>query len=391
MRRQGKEAGYTLVIIAAVLVVFLGFTALSVDVGVLYSARASAQRAADAAALAGAFVYITRADLSETTVPKQSDVIKENAIKTAATNKMLGAPVTISTSDVTVEPSLRRVTVRVTQSQPTLFARILGENSANIHAEAVAEAATNGTADSCAKPIFLPNTIVSANNACAACSAGEVLISGGAVTGYASTKLGMRIQLKPNSASDALAPGQFYAVQFPNDPEQDGNGGTPGGDAFRDNIATCPPTAVVCHEFYPVKTGNMVGPTNQGFSTLIGTPNQDTFVSIGQYLRANGTTTSTSRSLAIAPVWDVCGLTGFCPDGDFPQGSNQTVEVIGFALIFIEGKCNPDVAGCGPPSFDPNAIVGRLIGVSSCAPGGGTINPAETGAFSLPIRLVRVP
>ena len=45
MRRRNKEKGYTLVIIAGVLVVFLGFTALSVDVGVLYSARASAQRA----------------------------------------------------------------------------------------------------------------------------------------------------------------------------------------------------------------------------------------------------------------------------------------------------------------------------------------------------------
>src|SRR5580765_8415769 len=101
MRRQGKkEEGYTLVIIASVLVVFLGFTALSIDVGVLYSARASAQRAADAAALAGAFVFVTRGDLDETTTPKQSDVIKENAIKTAATNKVLGATVTITTGDV---------------------------------------------------------------------------------------------------------------------------------------------------------------------------------------------------------------------------------------------------------------------------------------------------
>src|SRR5258706_14281358 len=93
MRARDREEGYSLVIIAALLVVFLGFTALSVDVGVLYSARASAQRAADAAALAGAFVFVTRTDLNETTTPKQSDVIKENAIKPPATNKVLGATV----------------------------------------------------------------------------------------------------------------------------------------------------------------------------------------------------------------------------------------------------------------------------------------------------------
>ena len=158
MRIRGKEDGYTLFVIAATIVVFLGFTALSIDVGVLYSARASAQRAADAAALAGAFVFVTRGDLDETTTPTQSDVIKENAIATAATNKVLGAPVTIGTGDVTVDLTNHRVTVQVTQNQPTLFARILGENSANIRATAVAEAAVTANATGCLKPFFIPNT-----------------------------------------------------------------------------------------------------------------------------------------------------------------------------------------------------------------------------------------
>src|SRR5580765_3776161 len=123
MRTHAKEEGYTLVVIAGLLTVFLGFTALSVDVGVLYSARASAQRAADSAALAGAFVFLTRPDLTESTTPKQSDVIKENAVKTAATNKMLGTTVTIGVGDVTVDTVNRRVTVQVNQNQDTLFAR----------------------------------------------------------------------------------------------------------------------------------------------------------------------------------------------------------------------------------------------------------------------------
>ncbi len=53
MSKHKKEKGYVLVMVAALLVVFLGFAALGIDVGVLYSSRTAAQSAADAAALAG--------------------------------------------------------------------------------------------------------------------------------------------------------------------------------------------------------------------------------------------------------------------------------------------------------------------------------------------------
>ena len=48
--RRGSVVTYVLVVIPAL----LGFTALSVDLGVLYAARAESQNSADAAALAGA-------------------------------------------------------------------------------------------------------------------------------------------------------------------------------------------------------------------------------------------------------------------------------------------------------------------------------------------------
>src|SRR3989442_4644766 len=53
-----KQEGFVLVVVAVVLVALIGFLALAVDVGVLYSARTSAQEVADAAALAGAFTFI---------------------------------------------------------------------------------------------------------------------------------------------------------------------------------------------------------------------------------------------------------------------------------------------------------------------------------------------
>src|SRR2546425_705714 len=58
MNTLKKQKGFVLVVLALLLVVLIGFLALAVDIGVLYSARTSAQEVADAAALAGAFTFI---------------------------------------------------------------------------------------------------------------------------------------------------------------------------------------------------------------------------------------------------------------------------------------------------------------------------------------------
>jgi Tfp pilus assembly protein PilX len=402
MRRHDKQDGYTLFIIVSLIVVFLGFTALSVDVGVLYSARASAQRAADSAALAGAFVFLTRSDLTESTSPKQSDVIKENAIKTAATNKMLGAAVTITVTDVTVDTPNRRVTVQVNQSQPTLFARILGQNSANIHATAIAEAASSGTGDRCPKPWFIPNTVLSprnGNNAlCDACAASpqETIIDMNPASAdyrkpsqfyrnWVAANTSRQFTIKPQNPQGSIAPGQFFAIRL---------GDSQGGSDYETNIATCPATPIYCATSYPSEPGDKVGPTRQGTCRLIcynpagnGNPctgcASDTFEGIGMYRRpspptSDGGVGSTSRSLVISPIIEVCG---FCPD-NFPSGTTSAqYTVIGFATVFIEG-------------FSGNDLQARLINVTDCsvaAGGGGQINPQETGPYGQPLRLVRAP
>ena len=57
--------GAVVVLVAVSLVVILGFGALAIDLGQLYLARAELQRAADAAALAGASAYFTDAGLAQ--------------------------------------------------------------------------------------------------------------------------------------------------------------------------------------------------------------------------------------------------------------------------------------------------------------------------------------
>src|SRR5438445_526077 len=313
-----KQKGFVLVVLALLLVALIGFLALAVDIGVLYSARTSAQGVADAAALAGAFTFI-----NDTQSP-QPQTASSNALQVARNNSVLGQPVAAADVNVNVDVANRRVTVDVQSTQNTYFARALGVQTANVGVEAVAEAARNSTGTACVKPWFIPNTVFGAGGACAACAANQVLISGGQVTAFGQSKIGQQFILRSQNPQNTIAPGQFYSIRLP---------GSSGGNDYRNNIATCANTYVRCGDFYSTENGNMVGPTKQGVNDLIGNPPTDTWTgTVGRYLTSYGFS-DTSKNIAVAPVWDACGTAGFCPSGNFPSGS-ATVRIIGFAAFF---------------------------------------------------------
>ena len=81
------EGGYVVVTVAAMLGILVGFTALALDSGILYSDRTQSQRAADAAALAGAFTFV--AD------PKSSQpaTAEAHARATALKNTVMGVAI----------------------------------------------------------------------------------------------------------------------------------------------------------------------------------------------------------------------------------------------------------------------------------------------------------
>jgi len=359
MNTSKKQKGFVLVVLALLLVVLIGFLALAVDIGVLYSARTSAQEVADAAALAGAFTFI-----NDTQSP-QPQTASSNALQVALNNSVLGQPVAAADVNVNVDVANRRVAVDVQSTQNTYFARALGVQTANVGVEAVAEAAANSTGTACAKPWFIPNTVFGAGGACAACAANQVLISGGQVTAFGQSKIGQQFTLRSQIPSSAIAPGQFYAIRLP---------GSSGANDYRNNIATCANAYVRCGDFYSTENGNMVGPTKQGVNDLIGNPSTDTWTgTVGRYLTSYGFS-DTSKNIAVAPVWDACGTAGFCPSGNFPSGS-ATVRIIGFAAFFLDG-------------IQGNDLVAHLINVSSCGASG---TPGDTGGtvLSIPLRLVR--
>jgi Flp pilus assembly protein TadG len=394
MRGPNCEKGYALVTVAILLVLLISFLALSVDLGIAYSARTAAQRAADAAALAGAFAFVIDPN------PDETD-IKNRAVQQATTNGIVGTPVTILPDDVDVDMANRRVTVRVERTQargnpiPTYFARLL-RPSIDVRVEATAEASSVANADGCTKPWVIPSTAFSpiGKTPCEACEDGEVLIKNGKATGWAKNTLfasgqqAARYMIKPQSPHDALVPSNFYCI------EMSGSGAA----AYRDAISSCADVTTQCRDTYRVEPGNMVGPTAQGVEALLGDNPHSYSLQSGEhrFQSFGGDVFDTSHQLVVAPIWDACNDPLFqegsdggeggcdCPAECVAPGNNTWYTVDGYALIFVEGM---GTLG-GPGGGGPGVII-RLINLYDCS--GSTLSGDEVGPFSVPIRLVRVP
>ncbi|HXE89936.1 MAG TPA: Tad domain-containing protein [Terriglobales bacterium] len=395
-RSRNRERGMTIVMLAVFLVVLFAMAALAVDLGFAYTARTSAQHAADAGALAGAYTFAF-------TGLSQPGAAIDAARAAAQANYVLGAPATIAATDVTVDIPNRRVTVTVprsgTSAISTVFARVLGIRSLDVVARATAEALSAGSGSRCVKPVFLPTTILSPNNPVTACNNGErIFDSNGNITSFAQSQLGTCHEIRPTDPNDEalqnpLAPGQFYSLDF-----------GAGADAYRCTWAGCLnqcPSAdediIECGNDYPLKTGDMVGPVQQGVTDLIGDP-ADTWWSSWsptnqQYVNEpSKTLVVDTPSLVLAPVYDNCAQV-------INSGTaGQRVVVIGFVTIFVDGLgprigC-PGGGGRGG-GINPNErVAAHLVGITTCAGvggGGAGAGGSVSGPGGYPIRLIQTP
>ena len=372
--KSHAEKGMTIPMVAAMIVVLFIMAALAVDIGVLLTARTSAQHAADAAALAGAFTFLDP-------VAAQPGAATEAAIAVAAQTKVLGEPAAITAGDVNVDVANRRVTVNVPRLSAagngvaTYFARVINIQSADVQTRATAEASPTGTGSNCLKPVYIPNTLLadksySVDQACGQAPSGnanppQVLFDAdGNLTAWAKSQMGNAAKIRPSDPSDKLAPGQFYSLDFGS-----------GANTYRCTLGQClnacgVSSAVTCGSSYPLKTGDMVGPTRQGIDNLIGKP-PDIWQGIGRYQDGStGVISDTSQSLVVAPVWDSC------KQKISPGYAGQKVKVIGFLEMFIDGMQGKDVQA-------------HLVSPIACSTAGGA--SGGTGPFAIPVRLVQTP
>ncbi len=156
-RPTPRRRGVVAVQVGVLLVALVGFAALTVDVGAMYNARAELQRSADAAALAAAGM------LGEYGAGDPVELAVAAAVEHAAANPVLGQAVVLD-PNVDIEfgranyneagnsytftpggavPDAVRITARRTSNSPNgplelFFAGVLGKNSAEITAEAIA-------------------------------------------------------------------------------------------------------------------------------------------------------------------------------------------------------------------------------------------------------------
>ena len=102
-----NQAGVSAVIVAIVLTMLIGFTALAVDVGYWYVTKNELQNVADAAALAGAgylgSIYETKSyNEQQTHVFSRSDIVSY-ATEVALKNQAAGINIVIIDADVTID------------------------------------------------------------------------------------------------------------------------------------------------------------------------------------------------------------------------------------------------------------------------------------------------
>jgi Flp pilus assembly protein TadG len=369
---KNPQGGFILVVVALLLVALAGFVALGVDVGALYSAKASAQEIADAAALAGAFTFIS------SPTSDQPQTAENHALAFALESTIMGHPIPEDDLTITVDVENRRVTVDLSSTQETHFAKAIGKSTVDIGVTATAEASEYSTGATKARPWFIANTVFSSDDICdAKCNPAQLLIDPASreVTSFAEAQFGNQFTLKPQGPNEALSPGQFYELDIP--------GLSGGANGYEDGIRDGAPDFSPCFESYSVMTGNKKGPTERGVNDLIGDPPRFTWVAPGRYRReADGKIFDMSENLVVAPIWDVCNSGGFCPTAKL-HGSKPSVQVMGWGVLFVEGVSSDEEA---------DGVIARLLNVSSCGTGSGAGTTGEergSAVFGIPVRLVR--
>jgi hypothetical protein len=369
MISKKNDCGWISVFVALSLVILCGFVALAVDVGSFLSARASAQRAADAGALAGALTYVTGGNAAD------------NATQVAASNQIMGA--NIPPGDVTVDvlPASRQVKVTINHNAPTFFAKVLGINVAPISATAIAEASAQPYSSECVKPLFFPNIIRTPDDPCKEYASPDryenALIDGvGKVTPYGSGLSGTFDKINVKSGNEPLFPSpsgmtNVFATTFKNDTQS-------GTTLYGQNISECPSgIKISCNSIYQVKTEsgpNLNSTTLTEFTNLAnakGSP--DTWVDVNQYKDQHGNIYNTSHQLITVPIFDVYSIPDFCSSPtDTLKNPAETIKVVGFARMFSM------VIGGNVRFF--------LVGLSGCSD--APPDSPETGPYGYPVRLV---
>jgi hypothetical protein len=439
LTKRKDERGQTIVLVAVSMVALLGMAVLAIDIVALYMSHSEAQRTADAAALAGAKMFVTSGFTSVqgvgTPPVAQTDLCGS---ATAAANQAalaLGAQTLVGGQAPTVTATCSfaslnnpQITVTVVQTAlPVLFIRGWGRTANTVSATAVAEAynpsgSTASVQVTGVKPWLIPNcdssnTTAPLNTNCGTSyfvdpTTGSIA-SNGTNTG---AFIGTTITLSRVSTTLAPGPNTFYALNVPINPPTPlcpaaappycGDVGT---NDYLDNIA--------CSSTYQFSCGQTIGVagvtplvtsgygvlTRDGARCLIhasgdGAGNgQDTFTpNLGTTAPVEITggahnpnpalrgvaNISRSDSIVTVPLYNgkaplYSGL-DLCPGGT----CNQSATIAGFLQLGIQQT----VPGGGVP---PQHLQAVILNAAGCNPSPTGAPVSGGGASPVTVRLIQ--
>jgi Flp pilus assembly protein TadG len=441
---RSSERGVSILVIAVGMIFVLGMAGLSVDLASLYVGRSQAQRAADAAALAGAQALVTDGCTSSAgpdISPACQALATQRAEAVGNSNLIAGVSPNIgqvpTLTDVKfISTSVNDPQIQVTASRdtahgnamPTFFVKIFGITTANVSATAKAEAYNPSSTGpqvgaQCVKPWLLPNCDANFPVSGSSSSAGNINCPTGSSGSYYDYFInpstgaiqhpgnvssggvqGEQLVIKPGDPTGGLtaSPGKFWpvflpagsvATQCPSCATGSGGGGTGSGSLYRYNIECCNTNQINCgpNTIQPI-TGNMVGPTEQGVDCLIhqsGTKSSptgmDLFDPTSWTMTAGsgnpyGLTGNITASDSMVTI-PVYDGTSLCPGSSCP--STIQVNVIGFLQVFLRYEDGSNQGNVY--AYVINVIAGSCSGGP---PTGGTTF-VSGGSSPIPVHLIQ--
>ena len=431
-----NERGITIVLVAISLLSLLGMAALAIDVSTLYMAHGEAQRAADAAALAGARMFASSGYTSASSTLAASDICQTSAVPgaaaaanrqaeaVAAQNLVAGQPAAVQSITCNTTAANPQISVTVQRTAlPTFFGRVWGGAANSVTATAVAEAYNpSGSAAPIqvenVKPWLIPNCDPT-NGGVGDCAAGGRFVdpadgsieNNGSFVGKTITLTHVTGGAAPNVTTTIPRTLDYYRADVPVSPApvcpstSAVSCAQVGSDDYHDNIA--------CSSRFQFSCGQTVGAgqtvfvaggsgilTNEGTRCLIHASNQG--LTLGQdTLQANGTSApititggdnnpnpllqgvtniSRSDSIVTVPIYHKAGSPNLCPGG-----CNQTATIVGFLQLGI----TQNVQDFSPPKAGSRGkIEGVIMNVAGCNPGAGNPVVSGGGVSPIPVRLI---
>jgi hypothetical protein len=376
-RLRKNQRGMALAFVGVGLMALMGVTILSVDVGMLVTARNQAQNSADAGAFAGALSLV----FDDWNDRSAGGPAVQNALAAGRANEVMSRMVSVAPGDVTFpndpagNPNRVRVQVFRTggRANPvsTLVAQFFGIPTADISAFATGEAAPSN-AQTCVKPFTIPDkwiemqtppwdmtdTFDMYNNHGQLIANPDIYVpsSQSGYTGYDATDdKGTLIRIKTANGNN-ISPSFYFPFRV---------GSSNGADDYRWNIENCNTTRMTYGDLPDSEPGNMSGPTVQGVEALV---LQDSAAYWDSTHNRPMSSYHPSPRVGIIPVFDPI----YWEQGK-QTGNNAALKIVNFIGIFILG-------------MEGNDVIARITPVTGLIEGG--YGPAPMGAFPKTVRLV---